>query len=128
MSMPVTRMSAKTRLVTPRVKSDEFLQILIKKHKNQLLRLVHELATKNNTTLLSIMKVEKLFKKHIEFDSRTHLLRKLEGTMKPIVLNTVIARLVSENKLVVNPDHSLTWIDTEGNDKLNKVFDTAVPL
>jgi len=119
---------AKTKLSTPRVKSDEFLKILIEKQENQLHKLVKDLATKNNPKLLSIMKVEDLFKKHIEFDSRTHLLRKLEGTMKPIVLNTIIARLVSENKLVVNEDHSLTWIDTAGNEKLNKLFDTAVPL
>ena len=126
--MSITRMSAKTRLSTPRVKSDEFLEVLIKKQRTQLHKLVLKLATENNPKLLSIMKVETLFKKYIEFDSRTNLLRKLEGTMKPIVLNTIIARLVSENKLVINQDHSLTWIDTEGNDKLNKVFDTAVPL
>lgn len=65
------------------------------------------------------MKVESFFKIHIEFDSRTHLLRELKGSMKPTALNTIIARLVSENKLV-NDDHSLTWIDTEGNKKLNK--------
>ncbi len=74
------------------------------------------------------MKVEKLFKKRIEFDSRTHLLRELKGSMKPTALNTVLARLVSENKIVVNDDHSLTWIDSEGNEKLNKAFENAVPL
>ncbi len=124
--MTMTHMTPKTRLSTPRVKSDEFLKILIEKQAAQLHKLVLKLATKNNPKLLSIIKVESIFKKHIEFDSRTHLLRKLEGTMKPSVLNTIIARLASENKLVVNEDHSLTWIDTEGNDKLNKVFDTAV--
>ena len=72
--------------------------------------------------------VESLFKIHIEFDFRTHLLRELKGSMKPTALNTIIARLVSENKLVVNDDHSLTWIDTEGNKKLNKAFDTALSL
>jgi len=100
---------------------------LIKKRRDQLDSLV-ELAEKNNPKLLSILKVEKLFKKHIEFDSRTHLLRELKGSMKPTALNTVLARLVSENKIVVNGDHSLTWIDSEGNKKLNKAFEKAVPL
>ena len=48
--------------------------------------------------------------------------------MKAPVLNTIIAHFVSENKLVVNDDHSLTWIDAEGNEKLNRVFEKAVPL
>ena len=112
----------------PKAKSDKFLKILIKKRKDQLDSLVQELAEKNNPKLLSIMKVEKLFKKRIEFDSRTHLLRELKGSMKPTALNTVLARLVSENKIVVNDDHSLTWIDSEGNEKLNKAFENAVPL
>lgn len=109
-------------------KSDEFLKILIKKRRNQLDSLVDELAEKNNPKLLSILKVEKIFKKYIEFDSRTHLLRELKGSMKPTVLNTILARLVSENKIIVNGDHSLTWIDSEGNKKLNKAFENAVPL
>ncbi len=112
----------------PKTKSDEFLKILIKKRRDQLDSLVQELAKKNNPKLLSILKVENLFKKYIEFDSRTHLLRELKGSMKPTALNTVLARLVSENKIVVNGDHSLTWIDSEGNEKLNKAFENAVPL
>jgi len=109
-------------------RSDEFLKILIEKQKEELNILVHELAEKNNPKLLSIMKVENIFKENIEFDSRSQLLRELKGSMKATVLNTIIARLVSENKLVVNDDHSLTWIDTEENATLNKVFDKAVPL
>lgn len=124
----VTSVTQKKGLSIPKTKSDEFLKILIKKHRNQLDSLVQELAEKNNPKLLSILKVEKLFKKHIEFDSRTHLLRELKGSMKPTALNTVIARLVSENKIVVNDDHSLTWIDSEGNEKLNKAFENAVSL
>ncbi|NHI04041.1 hypothetical protein DYY67_1416 [Candidatus Nitrosotalea sp. TS] len=108
--------------------SDEFLKILIQRRKNKLGKIVEKLAKKNNPKLLSIMKVEDLFKDYIEFDSRSQLLRKLEGSMKAAVLNTIIARLVLENKIVVNDDHSLTWIDTEGNRKLNKQFDTAIPL
>jgi hypothetical protein len=107
---------------------DEFLKILIERQTNRLDALVQELAEKNNPRLLSIKKVENLFKKNIEFNSRSHLLRELKGSMKSSVLNTIIAHFVAENKIVVNDDHSLTWIDTEGNEKLNKVFEKAVPL
>lgn len=76
----------------------------------------------------SIKKVETLFAKNIEFNSQSHLLRELKESMKTSVLNTIIADFVSENKLVVNDDHSLTWIDTEDNEKLNKAFEKDVLL
>jgi hypothetical protein len=107
---------------------DEFIKILIKRQKKKLHKLVEELAKRDNPTLLSIMKVENLFRNNMEFDSRSQLLRKLDGSMKATSLNTVIARLVEENKIIVNEDHSLTWIDTKGNKRLNKQFDTAVFL
>ncbi|MGH2611898.1 MAG: hypothetical protein ACRDFB_02480 [Rhabdochlamydiaceae bacterium] len=110
------------------INHDEFLRILIKGDKSELRKVVLLLAKRDNPTLLSIMKVENLFKEYIEFDSRSQLLRKLDGSMKATSLNTIIARLVSENKLLVNADHSLTWIDTTGNEKLNKQFDNAVAL
>lgn len=78
--------------------------------------------------MLSMMKVEDLFREKIEFDSRSQLLRRLDGRMKANVLNTIIARLVSDNKIVVNDDHSMTWIDTKGNGKLDKEFDSAIAL
>jgi len=107
---------------------DEFLKILIERQSDKLDNLVQKLAEKNNPRLLSIKKVGDLFKKNIEFNSRSHLLRELKGSMKASVLNTIIAHFVSENKLIVNDDHSLTWIDTEDNEKVNKVFEKAVPL
>jgi hypothetical protein len=107
---------------------DEFIEILIHGKKNRLHDLVQKLAERDNPTLKSIIKIENLFKKHIEFNSRTQLLRELDGSMKATSLNTIIARLVDDNKIVVNDDHSLTWIDTEGNAKLNKQFSGAVPI
>jgi hypothetical protein len=109
-------------------KRDKFLNTLIERRTDALDKTLQELVEKNNPTLQSIMKVEKLFKKHIEFASRSELSRELKGSMKPPVLNTIIVRLVSENKLIVNNDRSLTWIDIEGNEKLNKLFREAVPL
>jgi len=109
-------------------KHDEFVQTLIEGKKQELDKLVKELAGKNNTTLNSILKVEDLFKEHIEFNSRSHLLRELKGSMKAPILKTIIARLVCENKIVINQDRSLTWIDTKGNEKLNAQFNKAKPI
>jgi len=107
---------------------DDYLRILIEKRKEKLDTLIHRLAEKQNPTLMTILKVEDLFKKHIEFNSRSQLMRKLDGSVKATVLNTIIARLVSENKIVFNNDHSLTWIDAEGNKKLNRQFGKAVKI
>lgn len=112
----------------PAIRHDEFLQTLIERKKTKLDRLVKELARKNNTTLNSILKVEDLFKEQIEFNSRSHLLRELKGSMKASILNTIIAHLVCENKIVINDDHSLTWIDTRGNKKLNTQFSKAASI
>ncbi len=91
-------------------------------------KFTHDLAKRYDTRLTTILKVEDLFKKHIEFDSRSHLVRELGGSVKPSALNTIIARLVCDNKIVYNSDHSLTWIDTKGNTKLNKEFGKAIEI
>lgn len=89
---------------------------------------MEKLAKENNPNTHDVAKIEDLFKKHIEFDSKSQLLRKLDGTMKSTILNTIIAYLAYQNKLVINNDGSLTWIDTQGNKKLNREFAKAVPL
>jgi hypothetical protein len=48
--------------------------------------------------------------------------------MKAPILNTIIARLVCEDKIVINDDYSLTWIDTAGNKKLNAQFSKAASI
>ena len=107
---------------------DDYSEILIERKKKRLDALIRELAEQHNPKLMTILKVEDLFKKYIEFDSRSQLMRKLEGSVKAPVLNTVIARLVSENKVVFNNDHSLTWINTESNEKLNREFEKAISI
>lgn len=106
-----------------RIRGDDFLKKLVTKR--NLRQFVENLAEENNPTLLSILKVESLFKEHIEFDSRSQLLRKLDGTMKSTILNTILAYLAYQDKIVANDDNSLTWIDTQGNDKLNREFAKA---
>jgi hypothetical protein len=73
-------------------------------------------------------KVENLFREQTECDSRTLLLRLLNGSMKATVLNTIIAHLASETKIVVNDDHSLTWVDSQENSKLSEEFEKGVSL
>ena len=77
---------------------------------------------------MNIEKVEKLFKKTIEFESKRQLLRKLGGSMTMYSVDKIIAQLVKENKILVNDDHSLTWIDIRGNKKMIKLWKSAVPL
>jgi len=108
--------------------NDDYSRILIERKKEKLDTLIYRLAEKQNPTLMTILKVEDLFKKHIEFDSRSQLMRKLDGSVKATALNTIIARLVSENKIVFNNDHSLTWIDAKGNEKLNRQFGKAIKI
>jgi hypothetical protein len=113
---------------SPKSKGSKFLNMLIERRADTLDQVLQDLVKKNNPTLQSIMKVEKMFKKNIEFASRSELSRELNGSMKPPVLNTIITRLVMENKIIVNNDRSLTWIDSKGNAKLNKAFRKAVPI
>ena len=77
---------------------------------------------------LNIEKVEKLFKKTIEFDSKSQLLRKLDGSISRYELDKIITHLRKEHKIIVNNDRSLTWIDITGNKKMQKLAASAVPL
>ena len=87
-----------------------------------------QLVERFNPTLKSILKVEKLFRKDIEFDSKSQLLRKMNGSIKTSVLNVMLARLVIDNKIMINKDNSLTWIYASDNKKLKKSWEKAKPL
>lgn len=75
----------------------------------------------------SILNVEEFFQKYAEFGSGSQLVRKLEGSMKPSVLNVILARLAMENKITINDDKSLTWICATNSSKL-KSWKKARPL
>ena len=94
----------------------------------QALGTLTKLVDRFNPTLKSILKVEDLFREEIEFDSKSQLLRKMNGSMKASVLNVILARLVMDNKITINKDNSLTWIYVEDNKKLKKSWGKAKPL
>lgn len=81
-----------------------------------------------NPTLKSVLKVEELFQKYGEFNSRSQLLRKLGGSMKMQVLNVILKYLKSLGKVLDNEDGSWTWIFARDNKKLKESWDKAVDL
>lgn len=81
-----------------------------------------------NPTLKSILKVEELFEKNIEFDSKSQLLRKLDGSMKAAVLNVILKYLKGIGKVMDNEDGSFTWIYAAGNKKLKMRYNKAAKL
>ena len=83
---------------------------------------------KYNPTLKTILKIEELFQKHGEFDSRSQLLRELGGSMKIQVLNVILKYLKSLGKVLDNEDGSWTWIFAKDNKKIRESWEKAVDL
>ncbi len=81
-----------------------------------------------NPTLKSVLKVERLFEENIEFDSKTQLLRKLDGSMKAPVLNVILKYLKGIGKVIDNEDGSWTWIYAMNNKKLKTSYKRAAKL
>ena len=81
-----------------------------------------------NPTLKSVLKVERLFKENIEFDSKNQLLRKLDGSMKAPVLNVILKYLKGLGMVIDNEDGSWTWIYAADNKKLKKSYGQAVKI
>lgn len=81
-----------------------------------------------NPTLKSILKVEDLFQKQGEFDSKSQLFRALGGSMKMPVLNVILKYLKSLGKVLDDADGSWTWIYAKDNKKLRKSWNNAVEL
>ncbi len=85
----------------PKEQGDKLLATMIKKDQSQMRRLVLRLAKKNNPRLPSQIRVEDLLRKHTEFDSRGQLFCALRCGMKAGTLNTIIARLVQQDRLPI---------------------------
>ncbi len=97
--------------------------------KSQILKVeFEEELEKYNPTLKSVLKVEELFKKNIEFASKNQILRKLDGSMKAPVLNVILKYLSSIDKVIENSDKSWTWIYAADNKKLQKSYSRAIRL
>jgi hypothetical protein len=82
----------------------------------------------NNPTLKSILKIEKLFKENMEFNSKNQILRKLGGSMKTPVLNIILKYLKGLGKIIDNENGSWTWIYAANNEKLKKSYISAIKL
>ena len=81
-----------------------------------------------NPTLESILKVEDMFKKEIEFDSKIQLLRKMGDSIEEPVLDAILMRLVTDNSIMINKDSTLTWICVDGDKDQAKIWEDAIPM
>lgn len=81
---------------------------------------------KYNPTLKNILKVEQLFTKHKEFDSKAQLTKNLDVTMRPPVLNVILKYLERSNKILIDNDGSLVWI--YASPKAKSSWEKAVKL
>jgi len=81
-----------------------------------------------NPTLKSVLKVEDLFQKQGEFNSRTQLMREMGGSMKIQVLDVILKYLKSLGKVLDNEDGSWTWIFSKNNEKLRNSWEKAEKL
>jgi hypothetical protein len=81
---------------------------------------------KYNPTLKNILKVEQLFEKYKEFNSKAQLAKKLDVTMRPPVLNVILKYLERSNKIMFNNDDSIVWIYASSTAK--KSWNKAINL
>ena len=106
--------------------------VLLKNPKNsnlvyvEIIKLMKKDLKKYNPTLKNILKVEQLLAKHKEFDSKNQLVKKLDVTMRPPVLNVILNYLEKSNKILKNEDRSITWI--YASPKAVKNWERAVAL
>ena len=81
---------------------------------------------KYNPTLKNILKIEQLFTKYKEFDSKAQLAKKLDVTMRPPVLNVILEYLERSNKILIDNDGSLVWI--YASPKAKKRWEKAIRM
>ncbi len=80
----------------------------------------------NATTLKNILKIEQLFTKYKEFDSKAHLAKKLDVAIRPTVLDIILNYLEKSNKILIDSDDSLVWI--YASPKAKKHWEKAIRL
>lgn len=85
-----------------------------------------ESTQKYNPTLKNILRVEQALARHKEFDSKAQLVKKLDITMRPPVLNVILKYLEKSNKILVDEDGSMVWI--YASSKAKKSWEKAVKI
>ncbi len=81
---------------------------------------------KYNPTLKNILKIEQILAKHKEFDSKAQLVKKLDVSMRPPVLNVILKYLERSNKILLDKDGSIVWI--YASPKAKRSWERAVKL
>lgn len=99
---------------------------LAQKHNSTKPKDVLQDIQKYNPTLKNILKVERLLAEHKEFDSKAQLVKKLDITMRPPVLNVILRYLEKSNKILLDKDGSIVWIYASPTAK--KRWDAATKL
>lgn len=100
---------------------------LAQKHNGMKPKDVLQDIQKYNPTLKNILKVERLLAEHKEFDSKAQLVKKLDITMRPPVLNVILRYLEKSNKILLDKDDgSIVWIYASPTAK--KRWDAATKL
>ena len=82
----------------------------VQKHSLKSRKDIFQDIQKYNPTLKNILKVEQLLAEHREFDSKAQLVKKLDVTMRPPVLNVILHYLEKSNKILLDKDGSIVWI------------------
>ena len=80
---------------------------------------------KFNPTIRSLVMVEKLICENKEFESKSHLYKKLPTGMQYPVFNFILEILEKQEKIMLDKDGSIFWIGTAGK-KLEKSLKKAV--
>ncbi len=71
---------------------------------------IYKIIEKYNPTLKNVLRIEHLLAKYKEFDSKAELVKKLDVTMRPPVLNVILRYLARSNKVMLDKDGSIVWI------------------
>lgn len=98
------------------VSNNEFLAVM-----NYILERTREF----NPTLRSLTMVEKLIFDNKEFDSKSHLYKKLPTGMQYPVFNFILDVLEKQNKIMVSNDGSVFWIGPS-SPKLRQSLEKAI--
>jgi len=80
---------------------------------------------KFNPTLRSLTMVEKLIYVNKEFDSKSHLYKKLPTGMQYPSFNFILKVLEKQNKIMIDKDGSIFWTGS-ASPKLQQILDKSV--